>query len=246
MLYESARLSLYTQFITGAIDVWGLGIKVPVEKELFRTLLKIEVAVQAIEFIFYFWMVQNIKKYSNITKYRYFDWMITTPLMLLTLMAFLDSNKYNNLSDFIENNKTTIKQVLSLNFLMLYFGFLGETNKLSTNQSVFLGFIPFIMYYKIIYDKFVKPLKGENKNDTPTRPRGRSARSDEVAIDSEGDPNKLKIKIFFYFFIVWALYGASALFPYETKNIFYNFLDLFSKNFFGLFLVYIIYTNRIT
>ena len=219
MLYESARLSLYTQFITGAIDVWGLGIKVPVEKELFRTLLKIEVAVQAIEFIFYFWMVQNIKKYSNITKYRYFDWMITTPLMLLTLMAFLDSNKYNNLSDFIENNKTTIKQVLSLNFLMLYFGFLGETNKLSTNQSVFLGFIPFIMYYKIIYDKFVKPLKGENK---------------------------LKIKIFFYFFIVWALYGASALFPYETKNIFYNFLDLFSKNFFGLFLVYIIYTNRIT
>ena len=220
MLYESARLSLYTQFITGAIDVWGLGIKVPVEKELFRTLLKIEVAVQAIEFVFYLWMVQNIKKYSNITKYRYFDWMITTPLMLLTLMAFLDSNKYNNLSDFIENNKTTIKQVLSLNFLMLYFCFLGETNKLSTNQSVFLGFIPFIMYYKIIYDKFVKPLKG--------------------------DPNKLKIKIFFYFFIVWALYGASALFPYETKNIFYNFLDLFSKNFFGLFLVYIIYTNRIT
>ena len=59
MLYESARLSLYTQFITGAIDVWGLGIKVPVEKELFRTLLKIEVAVQAIEFIFYFWMVIN-------------------------------------------------------------------------------------------------------------------------------------------------------------------------------------------
>ena len=239
MLYESARLSLYTQFITGAIDVWGLGIKVPVEKELFRTLLKIELAVQSIEFVFYFWMVQNIKKYSNITKYRYFDWMITTPLMLVTLMAFLDSNKYNNLSDFIENNKTTIKQVLSLNFLMLYFGFLGETNKLSTNQSVFLGFIPFIMYYKIIYDKFVKPLKGENKNDTPIG-------TTFLAPSGRGDPNKLKIKIFFYFFIVWALYGASALFPYETKNIFYNFLDLFSKNFFGLFLVYIIYTNRIT
>lgn len=234
MLYESARLSLYAQFITGAIDIWGLQIKVPVEKELFRTLLKIELAVQSIEFIFYLWMVENIDKYSNITKYRYFDWMITTPLMLVTLMAFLDSKKYNNLTDFIENNKNTIKQVLFLNFLMLYFGFLGETNKLSTNQSVFIGFIPFIMYYKIIYDKFIKPLK---QNIEAVGPDGDK---------SEINKDKLKIKIFFYFFIVWTLYGVAALFPYETKNIFYNFLDLFSKNFFGLFLVYIIYTNRIT
>ena len=50
--------------------------------------------------------------------------------------------------------------------------------------------------------------------------------------------------IFIYFFIFWSLYGVAALLPYYTKNILFNFLDLFSKNFFGIFLVYIIYTGN--
>jgi bacteriorhodopsin len=48
---------------------------------------------------------------------------------------------------------------------------------------------------------------------------------------------------FWYFFIFWALYGVAAILPYFIKNIFYNILDLFAKNFFGLFLAYIIFTG---
>jgi len=32
--------------------------------------------------------------------------------------------------------------------------------------------------------------------------------------------------------------------PYNIKNTCYNILDLFSKNFFGLFLTYLILTNK--
>jgi bacteriorhodopsin len=45
------------------------------------------------------------------------------------------------------------------------------------------------------------------------------------------------------FFIFWSLYGVVALLPYYIKNALYNILDLFAKNFFGLFLSYIILTG---
>ena len=45
---------------------------------------------------------------------------------------------------------------------------------------------------------------------------------------------------FLYIVIVWGLYGVSTLMNYEIKNIMYNILDLFSKNFFALYLAYIL------
>ena len=45
---------------------------------------------------------------------------------------------------------------INLNWIMLLFGYLGETNKMSSNLSVFLGFIPFIIYFGIIYYVYVK------------------------------------------------------------------------------------------
>ena len=53
------------------------------------------------------------------------------------------------------------------------------------------------------------------------------------------------IKIFTYFVFFWSIYGIVALLPYEIKNMCYNILDLFSKNFFGLFLTYLIIKHKI-
>jgi hypothetical protein len=47
-------------------------------------------------------------------------------------------------------------------------------------------------------------------------------------------------QIFFYFFAVWFTYGIAALMDYKTKNIMYNILDLFAKNFFGLYLGFVV------
>jgi hypothetical protein len=40
---------------------------------------------------------------------------------------------------------------LAFNFAMLLFGYLGEIQQLSTYLSTFLGFIPFILMFYIIY-----------------------------------------------------------------------------------------------
>ena len=46
----------------------------------------------------------------------------------------------------------------------------------------------------------------------------------------------LSIGLFVAMFIVWALYGVAAAFPYKEKNVAYNVLDIVSKNFYGVFL----------
>ena len=49
--------------------------------------------------------------------------------------------------------------------------------------------------------------------------------------------------LFWYFVIVWGLYGVAACLSYKLKNVSYNILDLFAKNFFGLFLAYLLYSS---
>jgi hypothetical protein len=41
-------------------------------------------------------------------------------------------------------------------------------------------------------------------------------------------------------FGIWALYGVAFLCPSVVKNVSYTILDIFAKNFFGIFLYYII------
>lgn len=217
MIYESAYFSLIIQFLTGIIDVYGLSIELPKNKIILRELLKLELFVQTIEFIFYIWMVKNIDNYSNITIFRYIDWIITTPTMLLTLMTYLDNN-VTSLKEYINNNKDLVIKVITLNLIMLIFGMLGELKYINNNYAVLLGFIPFIYYYKLIYDSY---------------------------LNNNININKYQKFMFYFFAFVWALYGVAALLPYNEKNTFYNILDLFAKNFTGIFLVYIIHQNRI-
>jgi surface polysaccharide O-acyltransferase-like enzyme len=51
-------------------------------------------------------------------------------------------------------------------------------------------------------------------------------------------------KIYWYFVVVWSVYGFAALLPYHPKNTLYNVLDLFAKNFFGVYLSYLLYVHR--
>ena len=48
------------------------------------------------------------------------------------------------------------------------------------------------------------------------------------------------IKLFSFLFIVWSLYGVSAMMPIVPKNTCYNILDIIAKNFYGLFIYYYI------
>ena len=213
MIYSSGIISLIIQFIIGIIDYLGINLKVDSKDEILKDLLKLEVVVQIVEFIFYVWLIFYFNKVSqNITPFRYLDWGITTPLMLITLSAFLkhDGSTKDRLSDFLSKHKDSVVKIVVLNSAMLLCGLLGEFGYLSAYTAAALGFIPFVLNFKYIKDTF---LPSEDKQ---------------------------KKAVFIWFVFFWSLYGVLSTMNYTIKNTGYNILDLFAKNFFGLFLAYVI------
>lgn len=211
---QTLHFSIGTQLITGLIEFFTLFIKVKPNILFLQQLLIIELIVQIIELLFYIWLIINLNDITNITSKRYADWAITTPTMLFTLVMYLIyTNEVNkeqlNLYDSFKENKETIFIIIILNLIMLIFGYLGETQKINKLYSLTFGFIPFIIYFWLIYENYAK-----------------------FSI--------FGIKLFYYFFIIWTFYGIVAYLPYYLRNSCYNILDLFAKNFFGIYLSYLI------
>ena len=217
MIHASGVASLIIQLIIGLIDYLAINIEISPNDELLKDLLKVEFVVQLIEFTFYVWLFYYFNKVSkNITPYRYLDWSITTPLMLITLSAYLSQygNVPSRLTDFLSKYSGSILKIVVLNGGMLLFGLLGELGYLSHYVSTALGFIPFALNFKYIKDTFLP-----------------------------SDEDKLKNALFYWFVFFWSLYGVFAIMNYTIKNTGYNILDIFSKNFFGLFLAYVIWSK---
>jgi hypothetical protein len=105
-------------------------------------------------------------------------------------------------------------KIVVLNSAMLLCGLLGEFGYFSAYTAAALGFIPFVLNFKYIKDTFLP--------------------------SSETTENKNKKAIFIWFVFFWSLYGVFSTMSYITKNTGYNILDIFAKNFFGLFLAYVI------
>jgi bacteriorhodopsin len=226
LLHSSLLFSIGVQVVTGVIELGALFIKTTPGMALIKQLLGLEVAVQAVEGAFYVWLYKNIDRVKNITPKRYADWAITTPTMLVTLVAYiiyLNTYKGNgddslSLLQILRENAVQIAQIIGLNWLMLLFGYLGEVGVIPLVAGVAFGFAPFIAYFYIIYDRFIA--NANNPDNTNT-----------------------SVKIYAYFLVFWSLYGIVAVLPYTLKNTIYNVLDLFSKNFLGLFLSYLIVAN---
>jgi hypothetical protein len=214
-------ISIVIQIFTFIVSIQGIFTEIPVVYNLIKDLFFLELFVQLIEGVFYIWLAFNFYTLTNITPKRYFDWMITTPTMLVTLISYLiflnakETNQTHGLTlySILTTNSNVIIPILLLNWAMLLFGYLGEIKVIPVLYSIILGFIPFVIYYAMIYSNFVQ--KTNNG-----------------------------YIFFFYFLFFWSLYGFVAALPYYAKNILYNILDLFAKNFFGLFLAYIIYTGN--
>ena len=221
LFYVTLVVSIIVQIITGIIEIGTFFVKVPPIYSIIRQLLLLELVVQFFEGSFYVWLAYNFTKVLNVTPKRYIDWFVTTPTMLITLMTYLIylntmvENKTTELEFFtvLKENSNIFIPVVLLNWLMLLFGYLGEMRIIPVLLGVFLGFIPFLLYYYIIYVNYVT----ENTNG---------------------------YLLFWYFFFFWSMYGFVAVLPYYVKNAFYNILDLFAKNFFGIFLSYIIISGN--
>jgi len=158
----SGIISLIIQVVTGIIDYYVLNLTIPSEYLLVNQMLLMEFVVQIIEGSFYVWMVYKFSQIKNITPFRYFDWMITTPTMLITLMLYLVFIRNREKGIVSESFLTEVKkrwipitQVAILDWLMLLAGYMGEIGTINQMTANIAGFIPFFMMFYIIYKNFV-------------------------------------------------------------------------------------------
>jgi len=215
-ILKSAYISLAVQIIIGFIGIHGIFISLKEEDKILTNIMILETIVQFIELCFYIWITIQLSKLTyEVTYTRYFDWFISTPIMLLTTVFFMEYLTYEKLGqtikikEIIEKDYIEIIKIVIANLFMLLFGFLGELKYITRVNGFILGTIAFLYSFYVIYNEFV----GENI---------------------------INNILFFTMFIIWSLYGVAYLFPYVTKNTIYNILDIFSKNFYGLFIYYVI------
>jgi bacteriorhodopsin len=211
-LINSAYASIGVQLTTGLIEVEGLTVNLKKEDLILQDILLMELIVQAIELLFYVYLVYRIVNNhisTAITSHRYIDWAITTPVMLISFILFFkylkDKSRNIRIIESINEEKENIIKVVIANALMLILGFLSEISLIPKYVGITLGFLPFAYAFKIIYANYAKF-------------------------------NNLSLIIYYASFFIWGMYGVSAVLPFHLKNTFYNILDLFAKNAYGLFL----------
>ena len=221
LIQYTAGLSLFVQIITGAIDYYVLTLPtISPDLKLLRELLLLEFIVQIVEGSFYVWLVFAISSVTNITRHRYLDWFITTPTMLITLSTFLIYLRFKesgvtDIPSFTSIISDNLKTYSAIVLLNAAMLLFGYLGELKKISLFTSVFGGFVPFFMMFY----------------------------LIYENFAKYTDLGTMMFWYFFIVWGLYGVAACLSYNLKNISYNILDLFAKNFFGLFLAYILYSG---
>ena len=233
LVKNSLTFSLYVQILTTFLGFFGLIYKLRPQDMILKEILSLETIVQVIEFGFYFWFsymyTKNIDK-TDITRWRYYDWFFTTPIMLLTTIVYFEYNNIENrkknglnngsndtpftTKEFIKNNHRNISHIITYNFMMLLIGYLQEIGLINIWMSTIIGFYFLYLTFNIIYQEYASKSR-EN------------------------------LQLYWIMTITWSLYGVAAMFDSKYKNFAYNILDIVSKNFYGLYITYLIYEKRI-
>lgn len=151
-LYETFHLTYVVLLTTGTITfIEALRTADP----MVRHILNLETCISIIAAYFYSVFLEKIKgpyTWPEITKIRYLDWSITTPIMLLALCLAMTYNVGKHL------HLSLILTVVCLNYLMLGVGYLGETQRLPRIEAAVIGFIPFFFMFWLIYGLVGKSL----------------------------------------------------------------------------------------
>jgi len=170
-----------------------------------RHILNVETAVSLIAgYVYSIFLTMTQRKdftLQHITLIRYMDWAITTPFLILGLVLFFTFYSKKPVSF------TCFFYVIFFNYLMLLFGYLGESQQIDKMVGGFLGFVAYALMLFFMFKFFVRH-----------------------------DDFRHKQTVFIVFAIIWSFYGVAYYLSDEDKNILYNFLDVISKSGFGLFM----------
>lgn len=159
LVKKSVLFSLFVQITAGIIQLYGLFLNLRKEDEILKSILALETVVQFIEAVFYMWLAYGLYNLKDVTSRRYYDWMLTTPTMLLATIIYFKYLEKGELTffDFLKNNDTNIFKIFGYNWLMLLFGYLGEIKKITLLTGVPIGFVFFGLSFYEIYKYATTP-----------------------------------------------------------------------------------------
>jgi hypothetical protein len=212
----SLDASLTAQWSTLFLNFFSLFQTLSPKDAILQTVLWIETIVQIIELVFYTWYSFNFTRVAEMTFYRYHDWFVTTPLMLFSTMVYYE---YRNKPE----EEVTLESFLSEHW---------------SDVLVVFGFNMLMLAFGYLYE-----IKQIDIVTSQTLGFAGFAGSFYVIWDKFASKNPDNFLLYAFMFIIWALYGVAAMFTSTWKNASYNILDVFAKNFYGIFLSYLIYQN---
>jgi len=219
LVLNSTYASIGVQFVTGVIGVAALFVPLAPEHAVLRDLLLLETVVQFVELVVYIVIVARFHL-ETMAATRYFDWVITTPVMLLTTVVFMAYSEAQgqksaapvHLKSFLKEprNQRNLAAILGCNMGMLVFGYLGEIGVMQRAVAWLVSSIFFVGAFWILYAEYAR------KSVVGTR-------------------------LFAAMFGIWSLYAVAYLLSAVNKNVMINGLDIVAKNIFGLFLAAVIF-----
>lgn len=223
-------LSLLFQLATLIISAITLAQSGPPNEAppLLIVVVTMELIVQCIEIVWYttVGIFYYLGRASIGVRYRYYDWFVTTPVMLSALLFFvwyLECNPATGSDIFNNSSKViTIVCVVVFDWMMLFFGYVYEAEVdwainfldfMGNGTGLWLGWLPFLG----VFIPMVVSLS-------------------TAKIDNNEFWGWFSVLVTFG---TWGLYGVVALAfrrpdQAKVKNTSYNLLDIVSKNIMGI------------
>ena len=149
LVNQTTNLSIIIQALSGVYTTRIFGTKEP---KLLVQAVNLEAFVNLIQFIFYTVLIRN-HSIETMAITRYYDWMITTPLMLVSMSTYFlyKRGEEGGMIDMLKKYKKQFTKIIIFNLIMLLAGYLGETGYISKELAFVIGTIAFIMTFTIIY-----------------------------------------------------------------------------------------------
>jgi bacteriorhodopsin len=213
----STELSIFVQIVTGLISMQGIFLKLPEQHDILREILTLETVVQFVELFFYIYFLKSmaVNALSQMASIRYFDWFITTPTMLLTTILFFKYEEYiekkeNKILYFYDFLKEHKSNIITIFTCNFLMLLFGYLGEIGAIDMLSSLSLGFLFFGFTFYTIY--------KN---------------YAINSKNSTN-----LFYFVLSVWSIYGVAAIMNPYNKNNTFNILDIFAKNFFGLYIYF--------
>jgi bacteriorhodopsin len=211
----STDLSIFVQIVTGLVSMRGIFINMPPEHRILNEVLILETTVQIVELFFYIYFLRSmaVNALSKMASMRYFDWFITTPTMLITTIIYFKYEEFLEKGEgdpikFIEFIKSNKKNVITIIVSNFLMLLFGYLGEIGVIDMEKSIIFGFIFFGISFYTIYRNYAVGSKRG----------------------------IEMYKFILTVWGLYGIAAMFSAYHKNNMFNILDIFAKNFFGLFL----------